>query len=337
MNIEASLETVPSEVIARRLSWHLCDEAQAKVAFLIDLATLDQRKYALQAGYSSLWALLTKRFGMSEHRARRRVIAARLMSRFPQIAGYLLRAELELSGLCELRDVLEEATADDVLERARGLTTDQVKQLVVTIKPKPVPPDIVPSFRFETPALIDLAPPVAAPGSVMPLPRPPRVTPLDSTWSLFQLSAPREFFTELEEVKNLLAHAAPGARVHDVLVRALRALKAELMKKKIGAGRVIELPDQTKSGHYVPRPIARAVWHRDAGAFTATDGTCCGSKEQIEFQHMIPVARGGKTSVDNLEIHCRLCRARHKLHYADLRIMPRWLENQRISAVFLAG
>src|SRR5689334_21581793 len=179
MNIDtAALETVSSEVIVDRLSWHLSDEIEAKVAFLVDLATLDQRKYALNAGYPSLWALLTKRFGMSDKKARRRVTAARLMARFPQIAGYLLRGDLELSCLCELRDVLEEGTVDEVLERAKGLTLDEVRVLVATIRPKPVAPDIVPSFRFDQAPLIDVTLPVTAPRGSEP-PKPPRVTPID--------------------------------------------------------------------------------------------------------------------------------------------------------------
>src|SRR5205085_12153640 len=35
------------------------------------------------------------------------------------------------------------------------------------------------------------------------------------------------------------------------------------------------------------------------------DGRRCGSKEKIEFQHMIPQARGGKTDVENLKLYCQ--------------------------------
>jgi hypothetical protein len=33
-------------------------------------------------------------------------------------------------------------------------------------------------------------------------------------------------------------------------------------------------------------------------------------------------AHGGETRLENLLQLCTLCRARHKVHYADFRIMP---------------
>ena len=44
------------------------------------------------------------------------------------------------------------------------------------------------------------------------------------------------------------------------------------------------------------------VWRRDAGRCVA-----CGSKERIQFDHIIPVALGGASSVDNLQILCAAC------------------------------
>ncbi len=38
--------------------------------------------------------------------------------------------------------------------------------------------------------------------------------------------------------------------------------------------------------------------------------------------HIIPRAQGGPTSLTNLMLLCRLCRRRHKVHYADLMVMP---------------
>ncbi|WP_420635223.1 HNH endonuclease [Candidatus Palauibacter sp.] len=44
------------------------------------------------------------------------------------------------------------------------------------------------------------------------------------------------------------------------------------------------------------------VWRRD-------DGTCvrCGAEENLQFDHIIPVAKGGGNAMDNIQILCADC------------------------------
>jgi 5-methylcytosine-specific restriction endonuclease McrA len=41
-----------------------------------------------------------------------------------------------------------------------------------------------------------------------------------------------------------------------------------------------------------------------------------------EVHHIKHRKDGGRHALTNLALLCRLCRRRHNLHYADLRIMP---------------
>lgn len=52
----------------------------------------------------------------------------------------------------------------------------------------------------------------------------------------------------------------------------------------------------------VPREIRRAVFERDGGRCRQ-----CGSNFDIQYDHVIPVALGGATTVDNLQILCGEC------------------------------
>ena len=53
-------------------------------------------------------------------------------------------------------------------------------------------------------------------------------------------------------------------------------------------------------------PISEAVrsevWRRDGGACVD-----CGSRERLEFDHIIPVTKGGANTVRNLELRCESC------------------------------
>lgn len=48
--------------------------------------------------------------------------------------------------------------------------------------------------------------------------------------------------------------------------------------------------------------VKRSVWARDKGKCVL-----CGSTERIEYDHKIPVSRGGSSTVDNVQLLCRPC------------------------------
>jgi hypothetical protein len=55
----------------------------------------------------------------------------------------------------------------------------------------------------------------------------------------------------------------------------------------------------------IPERVRHEVWRRDRG-------TCveCGSRGRLEFDHIIPVSRGGSNSVRNIELRCEPCNRR---------------------------
>jgi 5-methylcytosine-specific restriction endonuclease McrA len=60
----------------------------------------------------------------------------------------------------------------------------------------------------------------------------------------------------------------------------------------------------------IPREVRRAVFERDGGQRVE-----CGSKFDIQYDHLIPVALGGAGTVDNLQLLCGEC---NRLKGADL-------------------
>ena len=56
--------------------------------------------------------------------------------------------------------------------------------------------------------------------------------------------------------------------------------------------------------------MRRAVFERDGGQCTE-----CGSNFDLQYDHVIPVALGGATTVDNIQLLCGPC---NRLKGADL-------------------
>ena len=62
------------------------------------------------------------------------------------------------------------------------------------------------------------------------------------------------------------------------------------------------LPYERPTRELIPEAMRAQVWRRD-------DGRCvqCGSRENLHIDHIVPVSRGGATSVSNLQVLCQSC------------------------------
>jgi hypothetical protein len=94
-----------------------------------------------------------------------------------------------------------------------------------------------------------------------------------------------------------------------------RACEIEFSPSKVSAkmkclycGNVIfvkadDSEDSCDSGRLpIPKSVQREVWQRDRGRCVE-----CGSRENIEFDHIIPVSRGGANTTRNIQLLCQTC------------------------------
>lgn len=82
-----------------------------------------------------------------------------------------------------------------------------------------------------------------------------------------------------------------------------KMIERETLDELIAEGRVFNVVS-AKGGVriQIPNDIANAVWNRDGGRCCK-----CGSNEELEFDHIIPVSKGGATSFRNLQLLCHKC------------------------------
>lgn len=93
-----------------------------------------------------------------------------------------------------------------------------------------------------------------------------------------------------DQVYALLVTRAQRERVHLNRAQAIVAMQ--------------QTPTRTPRGA-IPGDLKQYVWQRDGGCCRQ-----CGSNVELQFDHIIPVAFGGATSAENLQLLCGPCNRR---------------------------
>ncbi|ANE54266.1 HNH endonuclease [Methylomonas sp. DH-1] len=65
---------------------------------------------------------------------------------------------------------------------------------------------------------------------------------------------------------------------------------------------VEESQTENQTDRYVPSNVKLAVWRRDSGKCVE-----CGSNEKLEYDHIIPISKGGSNTERNVQLLCEKC------------------------------
>ena len=120
----------------------------------------------------------------------------------------------------------------------------------------------------------------------------------------------------LRQAQDLRRHRYPAGDLEPLFERALELLVAEEKKRKFALTpkpRATTTTRAAEHSRYIPHHVRRQAWARSDGqcCFVAPDATRCQARSRLEFHHVVPFARGGPASADNIVL---LCRAHNILH-----------------------
>ena len=339
-----------NDELLARLEAHVGNGHVWQAGLIAYLAEVEERRLHLEVACSSMFDFCVHRLGMSDGEAHRRLIASRLVRAFPRVLGYLERGDVHLCALALLRDHLNEENHEELLRAATGKTVRAVQEMLAARCPKPdVPPRIEPlAPQGELP----IAPPTAErPEASKPR---PRVEPLSASRYRVELTVSEEVKEKLERIKDLMRHRNPSGDLEVIVEQALDLLLAKLEKERLGkvsrprkakAPATTERTERTEQteqteqseqtetapafddpSRYVPQEVRRAVFERDGERCTYVDarGRRCSCRGLLELDHVIPFARGGKPTLENLRVRCRA----HNRWYAEQQFGRAHVEEQ---------
>ena len=215
------------------------------IAYLVEV---DERRLDRVHACSSLWDFCTRKLGMSEGEAHRRIAAARTVRRFPQALGYIERGEIHLCALYALRKHLTNDNVDELLREASGKSTREVEEMVAARFPRPDVPTCVEPIATHVPlspvsALSvathsDAVPAWSLSLAASPAPEPrPRVEPLSATRYRIEVTVSATTKETIDRIKDLMRHRNPAGDLGIILDASLALLLAQMEKERLGKTR----------------------------------------------------------------------------------------------------
>jgi len=306
------------------------------------MAEVDARRLYLPAGYPSLLAWCVGEFRMSEDVAFNRIRAARTAREFPAVLAALADGRLHLTAVLLLTPWLTHDNSGELIAEATHKTKREVEALVARRFPRSgllswveeptsergatacqlVPERVGTELPREAKAVEAPVAPVSGENRS-------RVKPLSAGWYGVQLMMSQRAYDKLRQVHDLLSHEVPSGVLEEVVERALDLAIGVLEKRKFAAtSHPRHLQRRTTASvRHIPADVRREVWQRDGGrcTFMSESGQRCPATRNLEFDHVLEVARGGESTVDGVRL---LCRA-HNQYQAERTFGAEFMRSKR--------
>lgn len=110
------------------------------------------------------------------------------------------------------------------------------------------------------------------------------------------------------EEKNAVIESLQKEEIKESIYKKERKklIERETLDELISEGKIFNYYTK-KDGNRttIPMDVASAVWNRDGGKCCI-----CGNNENLEFDHIIPISKGGATTFRNLQLLCHTCNLR---------------------------
>jgi len=88
-----------------------------------------------------------------------------------------------------------------------------------------------------------------------------------------------------------------------ILIEATKKYNKEKLQREIERSRnLLKGQDNTPHRQSIPDSVKSFVWNRDGGKCVK-----CGSRENLEFDHIIPLSKGGSNTARNIQLLCEKC------------------------------
>ncbi len=123
-------------VLEQELARFDSTECGAMAMVLARIAEIDSRRLYLRAAYPSMRAYCVQKLNKTEDWAGKRITAARVALRFPEVFEFVADGRLHITGVCQLAPHLTAGNVSDLLRAATGKTKAEIEQVIAARYPR---------------------------------------------------------------------------------------------------------------------------------------------------------------------------------------------------------
>jgi len=137
------LSTIANDVLLEQLHVLVGSHRRVTADLVAHLGEVDARRLHVNKGFSSLFSYCVERLSFSEDEACRRIEAARLVRKFPEIYSHLESGSVSLTVLSLLKHHLTAENHRELLAGVSGLSVGQAKEWLAARFPLPDVPSSI--------------------------------------------------------------------------------------------------------------------------------------------------------------------------------------------------
>jgi len=262
--LEKELKTLSDELLDERLFAYVQKEKEVLKEILWHIAEIDLRRLFLKMGYSSLYSYLTERMGYDGGSAQRRLDAARLAQQVPSVIESIDKGEITLAQVTFLQKSLR-----------------QTKEKVASAAAKA---EILEALKNKTLAETQVA---VCQALNIECKESPQIQHQANESVRLEVTLSKEQWEKVKMMRELLSSTLPNGEWDQVL--------------EYIASKVIEQKSKDPKSNLKQQVLQRdsCCQYKDSKS-----GKICGSKWNLQVDHIQPRWASGSDEVTNLRVLC---------------------------------
>lgn len=291
----SKVDQLTNEQLLAKLHQKSQEERNLTLEVIELLQEVEQRKLHLEKGYGSLLEFCVKELKYSESAAYRHISTMWAAKELPQVKESIQNGTLNVSTVTQAQTFFRQ----EKKYRAKNYTRSEKLMVLQELQNK--------SKRDVEKILIAKSP---------DLPKPEFVRRITETDTRMTITIDQKLVDQLDEIKIRYSHINPNPSYAELIglmaEEVLRIRKLKQDKEATKSQRNVSPPVGKRCGkirsRYIPAAVKHFIRMRDHGVCTYVDPKTnrhCGSRFQLEIDHIKPFSLGGTNEPSNLRLTCR--------------------------------
>lgn len=294
LKLRAQLMTTDEALIISNLKELVQKERNLKAEIICYLYVVQKRRIFAKYNYSDIYKFCQKHLGYTEAESQRRISAMFLLTELPEIEEKITQGKLSLTSLSMAQSLFRRES-----KLKNAFTKEEKLELLINLENKSTRECEKELLKHSSePVLIKEQTKQISPDLVE-----------------YKYIGSTSFGEKIQKLKDLRSNKNNELSTIEIMEELIdKAIKEELSmltpkpENDLKLRRTVSVARQSKNTSYVGKNEKRQVFHKYQNQCSFIDHSInqrCDSQKYLQIDHIIPIAIGGTSAIENLRVLCR--------------------------------